>query len=382
MGEHLARPRPEDWGSQGGAEQPLRPVRPTYAQLRPDLREALSVLWLRKWSIVAITLLTVGVALLVSSRQTPIYESQVKILVIPVIDAGTDSVQVPPLNLETEAQLIDTVAVAAIVAEELDIPGPPRQLLNSLSVDRPADTEILELGYRHPDPLQAQRRATAFADAYVEFRTETINKAILSSVENIEEQIASYTADFNEIIRELQGMSATDPNRDLLEGQATLLSSQIIPLRNELASLPDEEPTVGAIIQPAALPASPVSPNHVVNGVFGLIAGLGLGVALSFLRDRLSERLRSSEEAEAYLEAPILAAIPRVASWRRRKEPFLVTAVQWRSPAAEGYRVLRTNVLSAASALGVKSIAVTSAYAGEGKSATVANLAVVLARAG
>ena len=273
------------------------------------------------------------------------------------------------------------MAVAEIVALDLGIPGPPRQLLGPLSVSRPAATEILEVGYRHTDPLQAQQRASAFGDAYVEFRTETVTQAILSSAENIQEQIEGLTEDFNAVIRQLQGLSDTDPNRDILEARATLLSSQIVPLQLELVSLPDEV-TVGRIIQPAALPETPVSPNHVVNGVFGLIAGLGLGVGLSFLRDRLSERVRSSEEVEAHLEAPILAAIPRVASWRRRKEPFLVTAVQWRSPAAEGYRVLRTNVLSAASALGVKSVAVTSAYAGEGKSATVANLAVVLARAG
>ena len=59
-----------------------------------------------------------------------------------------------------------------------------------------------------------------------------------------------------------------------------------------------------------------------------------------------------------------------------------MSAVQWRSPAAEAYRILRTNVLWAASAVDVKFFVVTSAYSGEGKSATVANLGVVLARAG
>ena len=78
----------------------------------------------------------------------------------------------------------------------------------------------------------------------------------------------------------------------------------------------------------------------------------------------------------------MLGAIPRIPAWRNRKETLLVTAVQWRSPAAEAYRILRTNVLSAASAADVKSIVVTSAHSGEGKSATVANLGVVLARAG
>jgi capsular exopolysaccharide synthesis family protein len=310
-----------------------------------------------------------------------VYESQVRLLVVPLTGAGPDSIPLPDLNLETEAELINSVAVAEIVAEDLDFSGPPRNLLGNLGVDRPTDTEILVVNYRHADPLQAQRVASSFADAYIEFRTETVTQAVLSSAENIQDQLAELTSDFNAVIRQLQGLPDDDPNRALLEARATLLSAQIVPLQLELVSLPDEV-TVGRIIQPAAFPSTPVSPNHVVNGVFGLVAGLGLGIGLAFLRDRLSERLRSSEEAEAYLEAPILAAIPRVASWRRRKEPFLVAAVQWRSPAAEGYRVLRTNVLSAAAALGVKTVAITSAHAGEGKSATVANLGVVLARAG
>jgi capsular exopolysaccharide synthesis family protein len=376
----MARPRPEG-SSPRGVDPPIRSVGSSYAELRPDLRQALAVVWLRKWSIIAITLLTVGAALLVSSRQTPVYESRVRILVIPVTDVGTASVPIPDPNLATEAELIDSVAVAELVADDLGTSGPPRDLLGNLSVDQPTDTDIIEVSYRNADPLQAQRTAAAFANAYIKFRTDTVTEAILRTAANVQEQIDQLTQEFNIVNRQLQNLDETDPNRGPLEARVNLLSAQIVPLQLELVSLPDEV-TVGRIIQPAALPSSPVSPNHVVNGIFGLVAGLGLGVGVSFLRDRLSERMRSSEEAEAYLEAPILAAIPRVASWRRRKDPFLVTAVQWRSPAAEGYRVLRTNVLSATSALGVKSIAVTSAYAGEGKSATVANLGVVLARAG
>jgi non-specific protein-tyrosine kinase len=254
-------------------------------------------------------------------------------------------------------------------------------LLGPLSVDQPADTEILIVGYRDADPFIAQETAAAFADAYLEFRTDAVTDAILSRAENIQAQVDELTDDFDAVNRQLQTLSETDPNRDLLEARATLLSQQIIPLRLELVSLPDEI-TVGSVIEPAALPLAPVSPNHVVNGIFGFVAGLGLGIGLAFVRDRLSERTRSSEEAEAYLEAPILASIPRVSSWRRRKDPFLVSAVQWRSPAAEAYRVLRTNVLSAATNRGVKSIAVTSPNPADGKSSTVANLGVVLARAG
>jgi capsular exopolysaccharide synthesis family protein len=70
-----------------------------------------------------------------------------------------------------------------------------------------------------------------------------------------------------------------------------------------------------------------------------------------------------------------------VPQWRRRKRAFLVARTQWGSPAAEAYRILRASVLSAVQGDG-RSIVVTSPHGGEGKTATVANLAVVLARAG
>jgi succinoglycan biosynthesis transport protein ExoP len=362
-------------------EQPLRSIPPAQGEIGPNLRNPRTIIWLRKWSILAITLLAVGLALFISDRQTPIYESDVSILVTPVPAIETDSGPLLEPNLETEAELIKSVAVAEIAANDLDVSGPPRKLLDDLSVDHPTDTEILVVNYRHADPIVAQRNASAFADAYLLFRERAATEAISRSANDITDQIQLVTADLDRVNGRLQRLSETDPRRGILEGQVNLLSTQILQLQLELTSLPDEV-TVGRIIQPAQLPSSPVSPNHIGIGLLGVVAGLGLGIGFAFVRDRLSERLRSTEEVEAYLEAPVLAAIPRVTSWRRRKDPFLVTAVKWRSPPAEAYRVLRTNVLSAAGALAAKSVVVTSAHAGEGKSATVANLGVVLARAG
>jgi tyrosine-protein kinase len=374
------RPLPDDSNAQR-AEQPIRSIR-TSPEPSPDLQEALAVVWHRKWQILAIAMLTLGVALFLSSRRTPLYESQVRLLVTPVegVEADSPSSSTPP-NLATEAELVSSVAVAQIVATNLNIPGPPRGLLFDLSVDNPEGTEILEIDYSDSDPERARRISMGFAEAYLQFREEMATRAILKSAEAIQSEIAVLTQQLQSMERQLQDMSATDPNRSSLEAQASLVRSSILDRQLAQASLP-REVTVGRIIEPADQPTSPVSPNHVVNGAFGLIAGLGIGVGLAFLSDRLSERLRSSEAIEANLEAPVLGAIPRAPAWRHRKKAFLVSTVQWRSPASEAYRILRTNVLSAASALGVKSIVITSAYSGEGKSATAANLGVVLARAG
>ncbi len=346
---------------------------------RLDLQDALSVLWLRKWSILFVTLVMVGVALLVSSQQVPVYESQASVLVM-AIDTGTGSVVAGP-NLATEAELVSSVAIAKIVINDLGIEIDPSTLLGNLSVDQPTGTEILKMSYRDADPALARRVATGFAQGYLEFRQAAASKVIVESGQKLQGQIDALQRRLRDLETELLGLSDNDPGRGSLEAEAAAIRNLILQTQIARLSLP-RDVTGGQIIQPASLPTAPVSPNHVVNGLFGLAAGLALGIGQALIRDRMSGRLRSSEELEEYLEAPVLAVIPKVPNWRRRKRPYLVSVARWRSPAAEAYRVLRTNVLSATAAVGAKSIVVTSAHKGEGKSATVANLGVVLARAG
>jgi non-specific protein-tyrosine kinase len=62
--------------------------------------------------------------------------------------------------------------------------------------------------------------------------------------------------------------------------------------------------------------------------------------------------------------------------------PNLITLKDPRSPAAEAFRTLRTNILFAALDKPIHTLIVTSPAPDEGKSATVANLAVTMAQAG
>jgi len=364
----------------GRIEQPMRSVRYPSSEHRSDLRESLALLWRRKWSILAITLLVVGLALFVSGRQTPIYESRASVLVVPA-DLGSASDAPEVLNMATEAQLMSSVQVAEIVAENLKISTDLRQLLEELTVDQPLETEILEISYRDPDPNRAQRLATGFAQGYLQYRTTGATAQIQQSEEKIQRELDALQLRLGKIQTELARLPEDSLRRGSLESEAASLQSLILERQLALFDLPDQV-TVGRIIQPAQPASSPVSPNDVIAVGLGLAAGLALGIGLAFLRDRLSQRLRSSEETEEHLGAPILGTIPRVPQWRRRSKPLVITLTHQRSPSAEAYRILRTNVLSVAAGVGAKSIMVTSAYGGEGKSATVANLGVVLAGAG
>lgn len=362
----------------GGLERPVRSIAPRGAQAT-DLQDAFQILWRYKWSILAITFLMVAVALFVSNRRTPVYEANASILVTP-IDLGTEAGPEDP-NLATEAELMSSIFVAEIVAEDVGFSGDPKSLLSDLSVDELSDAEILEIAYRDSDPVQARRLTSSFAQAYLQFRRTTATEEIARSAQTLEVALEALQQRLATVKRELASLADDDTRRGGLEAEASLVQGLILQRQLDRLSLP-EEVAVGRIIRPATAPSSPVSPNHVVNGAFGLFAGLALGVGLAFLRDRMSGRVRSSEEVEDYLGASVLGAIPPIPQWHRRKKAFLVTRTHWHSPAAEAYRILRTNVLSATSGNGAKSIVVTSPHSGEGKTATVANLAVVLARAG
>jgi polysaccharide biosynthesis transport protein len=135
-------------------------------------------------------------------------------------------------------------------------------------------------------------------------------------------------------------------------------------------------------VQFATVPTDPASPDHLRTGILGLLVGLALGVGAAFLRERLDDAIRSHEELERRLGAPVLATVPRVAVWRRREEALLVTLREPKDPVSEAFRTLRTNLQFLATKEDLQILVVTSATAGEGKTSIVANLGVVSAQAG
>ena len=81
-------------------------------------------------------------------------------------------------------------------------------------------------------------------------------------------------------------------------------------------------------------------------------------------------------------DCPVLGEIPRIAGWRDREDAHLVTADAPQSPAAESYRTLRTAIEFVAFDRELKSLQVTSSQTDDGKTTTLANLAVAFARSG
>jgi succinoglycan biosynthesis transport protein ExoP len=347
---------------------------------RAQLREYLAVLRLRKWSILAVTVLVVAGAMFFSIRQVPIYESQARVLVKALSQGALGTS--PSVNMQTERELVTSIQVADLVAEDLDAAERPEQLLRGLRVDVAPQTEILVMAFQHQDPLTAKRRAQSFAESYLQFRRNQAEEEVLAAGESLQKRKEDLEQERANKEEKLADLPVDDPQRIGLQTQVNQFTSEIAVLDQQLSQvIPAEKLLVGQIVEPALLPSEPVSPDHLRNAILALVVGLLLGVGVAFLRERLDDRLRGRLDLEAHVGAPVLAVVPKVGTWRKRAETPLVSLAEPRSTSSEAYRTLRTSLLFAASQQGLKTILVTSPQAGDGKTATSANLAVVLAQA-
>jgi receptor protein-tyrosine kinase len=126
-----------------------------------------------------------------------------------------------------------------------------------------------------------------------------------------------------------------------------------------------------------------VSPKPLRNGGIALGMGLVMGLGLAFLFDHLDDRIHGKVDVErASGGLTVVGLIPAVPGWRDRSFAELITIDLPNSASAEAYRSLRTSLQFLGLERETKVVQVTSSTSGEGKTTTVANLAVALADAG
>ena len=126
-------------------------------------------------------------------------------------------------------------------------------------------------------------------------------------------------------------------------------------------------------------PRAPISPNLRRSFMLAFVAGLTLSLGLVFFIDYLDSRLKTPQDLKAHLGVPFLGMIPAVP--RKEAGNPLLTDVGVGS-FSEAFKTVRTNVLFSSAEEGLRSLVVTSAGPGEGKSICSANIAIAMAQTG
>ena len=156
------------------------------------------------------------------------------------------------------------------------------------------------------------------------------------------------------------------------------------------------------VVDLAEVPTLPMATGRIRKTALGVIIGLMLGIGAGVLVDGMNTAIRRRDDLERILKVPGLAVIPQflpTGSARRLATALpgrsrngngretdraagLVTVHDARSSGAEAYRTLRTNLIFSQAVQTLRTIVITSAAPGEGKTTTAANVAVSFAQQG
>lgn len=367
-----------------------------------DLQHYVAVLWRRKLVIIGLTLLVAAAAAAWSLSRSPVYEATAQVLVVPlstdtVIQTYTGETGDPRRNLENEVSFFRSDRVRDAAVEELGRPANVR-----LSTSREAD--LIEVTGSAGSAKTAALIANTFAQAYVDQRLQSRVEASLQASAIVQAQLDAALAERAALVAPLDDLDAQIAAAET-EDVAAALAAQKVAVEDELApdlaradasistletalddiSLSQELAVAGQSIvaREATPPSEPVSPQPVRDIAIGLVTGLVLGIAAAFLIDYLDDSIKDRDDLElAAPELPVLGLIPTLDGHRRAATDGLITRIEPTAPASEAYRALRTSVQFAALNQELRRLLVTSAVAEEGKTTTIANLAVAHAQAG
>jgi capsular exopolysaccharide synthesis family protein len=289
-----------------------------------ELRDYLRVLRKRWLPIVILAVVGLAGGVGVSMLTTPVYQASTLVFVsVQSTGAVTELAQGNTFTqgqVKSYAEVVSTPRVLDQVVDKLGLSESAEQLAADVSASAPLDTVNIEISVTRPSPGEAAEIADAV------------------------------TASF-----------------------ATVVSSITRPTNG------DPSPVTVSVLRSASVPDEPVSPNTRLDLVFGLLAGLAVGLGLAVLIEVLDTRVRGERDVQALTDAPILGGISYDRDAARR--PLIVHSDP-ASARAEAFRSLRTNLQFLDVEGGPRSFVVASAIPEEGKSTTASNLAIAIAQSG
>lgn len=345
-----------------------------------DLRAYAAVLRRRKWSIAMVVLLTVGASLFFSIRQTPMYSSSTRVLVRPLNPNQVLQGFSYAVSMDTEAALVASPKVAGDAAAFVEAQGASPTEPGLVSTGVPLNTNFLDISYSAADPAAAATWAQAYAQAYVENRLFQAKELYKSAVGGYDERLDTLQGELEDLQIEL--LEARPADQPPIQTQIENVNEQIRFAQLQLAQVPIPASDSAQVIAEAQIAAAPYTPDYVRNIALAIAAGLALGIGVGFLREQFDDRMSGPDEMEQQIGAPTLAVVPHFNAPRKRREEFLIGRDQPKSPSAEAYRTVRTNIEFMARTNQLKVVGIASPSLGEGKTTTTANLAFSLAAAG
>jgi capsular exopolysaccharide synthesis family protein len=327
----------------------------------------LRLIWASKVWLLLFAVAAAGAVYLISSSSQDEYESKALGQIVSSGQASGEILSEEQLlslsNLYDELAKTDTVL--GLAHEDPAVKGSASEFDNSVRVEPEAKVGVLGFVAETTDPETSAEYANAYADAFVRYLEQLQAKQRTTTLGPLLKRI-------DEISNELAEAPAESP-------RATGLQLELQALQDRVATETANPGDTMRIVERAVPGSTPVSPRPKRDALLAFLGALVLGALAVYLRDLLFDRYRSRDEVAKDLGIPLIGEIPSARQ----------------GPALESFRSLRAAVsmlLERSEPLGInspsghmphgRSVLVTGAESGCGKSYISANLARALASEG
>jgi len=279
----------------------------------------------RHWLIVFILLvLSTATGMTYSLLATKQYDATAKLYVsVRGTDSATDMLQGTNYARQAVTSYVDVVKSKLVldqVIEDLGLDLSTGQLASKISAQSPANSVLINITLRDPNPQMAAELANSVAQVF----TDVVA---------------------NELDRPVEGSS----------------------------------PVRVTVVSPAAAPSRAAAPRVSQNLALSILVGLAFGAGAALLRNATETRIRSREDIERLSDKPILGLTARDSDPKKRS---LLLDSDTLDPRAEAYRRIRASLMFSNIEGSANTIIVTSPGPSEGKTVTAANLSISLADSG
>ncbi|HUR95835.1 MAG TPA: polysaccharide biosynthesis tyrosine autokinase [Gemmatimonadales bacterium] len=291
----------------------------------------------------------------------------------------------------TRSEALRTVATAPGMSDNAAIGGIYHQLLQYQDRLDSMLTGPFKASKDNPDVVQLQglKRSTE----------QRLTDAVTSQTKTLDARIGALTALRRSSGASMELLPAMAEEEMRLSRRVEQLAGTSDAVRKDFQQARMSEAVEAGdvdVVDLADVPYAPVLTASALKLALGLFLGLLLGLVIAYLLEALNTSVRRPEDLESVLHVPGLAVIPRISGGgangrgglrgllgpRKTGRPDAgspMSGGQTFSIGIEAFRNLRTSLIWSDGGEALKTLVVTSAAPGEGKTLTAANLAVTLA---
>jgi polysaccharide biosynthesis transport protein len=348
-----------------------------------DLRQYLSLFLHWAWLIVLAALIAAAASYFYSQRLTKIYQSATTALVneapaTKVTDYS--SVMLSEQLTTTYAQMMNKDSVLSKVESQLGLKIPLADLKDMITVTPVTSTQLITVTVQSDDPHLsadiANAVVTVFANQIQDIQLSRFSQSetsLKAQMDDITTQINSYEA--------RASAAVLQDEKDRLNTQIDQYQQIYTNLQQSYESvLLSEAQSVSSVVQiePATANLTPVKPKVMQNTLLAAVIGFLLAAGVIVAREALDDTIKTPDDISKKFKLSVLGVI----NHHNPENDAPITQTDPRSPTAEAYRSLRTNVNYASVDRPLRTLMITSPEPGEGKTTTTCNLGLALAQNG